>query len=528
MESHEVSVMRGGRRGFLKNCSILAATSMLSARETAGHPSRPTVVLDPKPLFDISPFLYMQFMEPLGTTDGSVEAAWDYETDDWREDLVATVKDLSPDVIRYGGIFSWYYKWREGVGPVEGRPATRNYAWGGKETNRVGTHEFVNFCRRVGAEPLYCVNFLSDGRRRFWKTTDGQNRSGDAREAADWVSYANDPENRDRKANGVSEPLSIKLWQIGNETSYGDDGFSKDEAILHTVEFAKAMKRRDSSIQLIGWGDRGAGDGGLFWAGDLLREAGEYLDYVAIHMMGQSPQRPDTVLKGWRYQQEPEQAWEELLGLSNRVDSRVREFKEVVSSQDRKVGIAVTEGHLSLRPYNANPILSAWLSAVYHARSMNVYQRHGDRVKISTAADFFGTRWTVNAVMIPVPGGTSYLMPVGSVMRLFKRYNGKQAVAVKSAPSDLDIAASRSENRLFLHVANVSYRRPAEVAFAVEGMTVAGGRIFEIAPESLQEHVDENRPDVFAPKEKPLAGSPPFNWRFPAGSVSAVELELKA
>ena len=33
---------------------------------------------------------------------------------------------------------------------------------------------------------------------------------------------------------------------------------------------------------------------------------------------------------------------------------------------------------------------------------------------------FQGTRWTVNAVMLPTPRGSSYLMPVGSIARLFK------------------------------------------------------------------------------------------------------------
>ena len=38
---------------------------------------RPPIVIDPEPRFPLSPYLYMQFMEPLGTTDGSVAAAWD-------------------------------------------------------------------------------------------------------------------------------------------------------------------------------------------------------------------------------------------------------------------------------------------------------------------------------------------------------------------------------------------------------------------------------------------------------------------
>ncbi len=197
------------RRAFLGAAVTVAA----AAAQT------PQVVIDPAPLFDISPYLYMQFMEPLGITDSSVEAAWDYDRDDWRKDFIDTVADLAPGVVRFGGLFSRYYKWREGVGPAAARPWMRNYVWGGKETNRVGTHEFVDFCRRTGAEPLYCVNFLSDGEKRF---IDAGGVSGDAAEAADWVSYANDPDHRERARTAHADPYGIKLWQLGNETSYGD------------------------------------------------------------------------------------------------------------------------------------------------------------------------------------------------------------------------------------------------------------------------------------------------------------------
>ncbi len=465
------------------------------------------IVVDPTPGFDISPYLYMQFMEPLGVTDSSCEAAWDYDIDDWRKDFVDVVKDLAPGVIRFGGLYSRYYKWREGIGPPASRPWARNYVWGGKETNRVGTAEFVDFCRRVGAEPLYCVNFLSDGVARYRNTKEGD-RSGDAREAADWVSYA--------------RPYNIKLWQLGNETSYGNQTFSKEQAIAHTVEFAKAMKARDPSIRLIGWGDRG-GNGEL-WAGDMLKQAGEHLDFIAIHMMGQSPRRPDTVLRDTRYQKAPEQAWQELIELSNNVERRVSELEQVVGGQTR-VQIAITEGHLSLSPSNANPILSEWLSAVYHARSLNVYQRHGARVKIATAADFAGNRWTVNAVMIQVPRGKSYLMPAGSIMRLFKRHNGDRGVVVKSAPSGLDIAASRAGNRIFLHVANMEYARAVEAGFEVDGMAVRAARVHAIAPADLRESVNQDQPDVFRPVETALSAGPGFRWRFPAGCVAAVELD---
>ena len=197
------------------------------------------IVVDPEPLFEISPLLYMQFMEPLGMTDCAVEASWDYNADDWRSDFVAISRDLAPGAIRFGGLFSRYYRWREGVGRAAQRPWMRNYVWSGKETNRVGMHEFVDFCRRVGAEPFYCVNFLSDGEKCYG------NRTADAQEAADWVSYANDPDHRQRRTNGAPSPLNPP------------------------------------------------------------------------------PKRPDTALRGLRYQRDPQRAWEELIELADAVERRV-------------------------------------------------------------------------------------------------------------------------------------------------------------------------------------------------------------
>lgn len=518
------------RRDFLQNAALLTAAPFASSPETLfDEPRRAPqgdIDVDPEPTFEISPRLYLQFMEPLGDTDGSVEAAWDYEIDDWREDLVTATRSLAPDVMRWGGNFIRYYRWREGVGPVRERPSMYNHIWGGKETNRVGTHEFVDFCRRVDAEPLVCVNFMSDGHERFWDTVHGENRRGTVEEAADWVSYANDPDDAERWSHGVEEPYDIPLWQIGNETSYGDEGFAKDEAIAHTIEFAQAMRERDPSIELIGWGD--AGPNGEYWAPDMLTRAGEHLDYIAMHMMGMVPERDNTVLTGFEYQHQPERAWDELIGLTDTVERRVQEMREAVRGVTDDIGLALTEGHVSFDPHNSNPILKEWLSAVYHARTMNIYQRNGDLVKMCTGADFCGTRWTVNAIRMPVPhwGDDSYLLPLASVMRLFNRHKGEQGVSLNAVPSDLDIAASRTDDEVYLHVVNLNYSDSVEADLTVQGRQVAGGTVHEIAPERPREYVDRERPNVFAPEEKTLEASGTSTWRFPPRSVSAVTLTL--
>ena len=517
------------RRDFLRRSAslaggMLAATQLKALAQTQAEiaaRSGGAVVIDPAPLFDISPHLYMQFMEPLGVTDPSVEAAWDYNRDDWRKDFVETTAGLAPGMLRFGGLFSRYYKWREGVGPPARRPWMRNYVWGGKETNRVGTHEFVDFCRRVNAEPMYCVNFLSDGDKRYATTPEG-NRAGDPHEAADWVSYANDPDHAERKANGQALPFNLKFWQLGNETSYGNACFKKEEAIATTIEFAKAMRQRDRSLKLIGWGDSG-------WAGDLVDRAGEHIDYVAVHMMGQTPIRKDTVLRGFKYQAQPQQAWDELMEMiGTRIEQKLLALEESLANRKSKIPIAITEGHLSLVPHNANPILTEWLTGVYHARAMNLYQRRGARVKIATTADFNGTRWTTNALIHQMPGGISYLLPAGAVARLFKQHNGTQGLSVKSSPTELDVCASRTGDKIFLHVANLNYSSSIEAHFAVNGMVVTGGRVLEIAPENPRQEISPLNPDVFKPVERPLAQVEMAKYRFPARSVSVVELECRA
>jgi len=158
---------------------------------------------------------------------------------------------------------------------------------------------------------------------------------------------------------------------------------------------------------------------------------------------------------------------------------------------------------------------------------MNLYQRHGARVKIATTADFNGTRWTTNALIHQMPSGVSYLLPAGAVARLFKRHNGTQGISVKSAPAALDIAASRAGETIFLHVANLNYHGSVEATFAINGMVAAEGRVLEIAPENPRQEISPLNPGVFNPTERPLAKADILKHRFPARSVSVVELNCR-
>jgi alpha-L-arabinofuranosidase len=171
-------------------------------------------------------------------------------------------------------------------------------------------------------------------------------------------------------------------------------------------------------------------------------------------------------------------------------------------------------------------VLATWAAGVSYARILNNHQRHGDVLKIATAADFCGTRWQNNAVMIPVPKGKdrAYLQPVARVMQLYRHHIGSHAARMGGIPDGLDVVASRRGNTVFLHVANVQRAMPVTATLQIAGHTIRSGRVFEISVEPTVELSYLNSADVMKTVERPMTAN--GVWEFPAASVSAVELEI--
>jgi alpha-L-arabinofuranosidase len=158
-----------------------------------------------------------------------MEAAWSYDRDDWRTDFIDITKDLAPAMMRFGGV-------AEPVLQVARR------AWGrrasalgiaitfGAARRHIasGTREFVDFCRRVNSEPLYCVNFLADGFEHFAHKGGGQSH-GDAAESRGlgFVLQRSRGQVAHRRT-AIRSRLVVKFWQLGNETNYGRGGFNKE------------------------------------------------------------------------------------------------------------------------------------------------------------------------------------------------------------------------------------------------------------------------------------------------------------
>src|SRR5678810_593051 len=104
------------RRDFLQQSGAAILSASVAghfdgrAAAAAQDATVPLLSVDPTPRHDLSPWLYTHFMEPLGATDGSIEASWDHNKDQWRQDLVELTKELAPGMMRWGGLFSAYYR----------------------------------------------------------------------------------------------------------------------------------------------------------------------------------------------------------------------------------------------------------------------------------------------------------------------------------------------------------------------------------------------------------------------------------
>jgi alpha-L-arabinofuranosidase len=501
------------RRDVLRSAIPVGAAiaAGASARSWAAPAAAATgrIEISPEPRFSLSPHLYMQFMEPLGTTDGSVEASWDHLKQRWRPDLIAATRELAPPMLRWGGLLSAYYRWREGVGPRSSRKPMHNLHWGGVETSQIGTDEFLDFCGAVGAEPLMCVNFASEGDPKWAVNALGEARAGDAREAADWVRYCNAPVHAERAANGHAAPRPIHYWQIGNETSYAKQRFGKDEAIARTIEFARAMRAVDGTIKLIAWGDSG-------WAPDMIAKAGDHIDMLAFHHLFD----PGPACRDGAYEKEPAPAWEALMASVAKQEAKIAEIRQ----QSGTMPLALTESHYVMQGRDRGDLNSTWATGVAYARFQNLHQRHGDVLKIANLGDFCGTRWQTNVVMLPTPRGKAYLMPVGKVAALYSQHSGTEAASVAGAPEGLDVVASRTADKMFLHVVNTRLDRDVQCALAITGIAPRAGRLTRIRAENVFAEINSAEDDPMRVEEAGFAAGETV--MFPAASVTAVEIGL--
>ncbi len=188
-----------------------------------------------------------------------------------RLDVLSKVRELAPPMIRFpGGTVMSIYHWEDAIGPMNERKKRKNIIWGGVLDPTFGTAEFVDYCRRVGAEPMICVNMAS----------------GTPEEAGNWVQYCNADDDSYyanlRRSHGYEKPFSVKYWCIGNECYAEPDIGMQHEVdiyIREAKEYIKFMKLSDPRIQTVIVGS----DNNDAWNKPVLDALGDMTDYLSYH-----------------------------------------------------------------------------------------------------------------------------------------------------------------------------------------------------------------------------------------------------
>lgn len=175
-----------------------------------------------------------------------------------RLDVVEALKKLRIPNLRWpGGCFADEYHWRNGIGPREQRPRMVNSHWGDVvEDNSFGTHEFLELCELLGADPYISGNV----------------GSGSVQEMSDWVEYVtrddDSPMASLRRANGRDAPWKVPFWGIGNEP-WGCGGSMSAEMFAQLARQYSTYARNhgDNTLYRIA---AGASDGDYVWTKTLM------------------------------------------------------------------------------------------------------------------------------------------------------------------------------------------------------------------------------------------------------------------
>jgi len=161
----------------------------------------------------------------------------------FRPDTIALLRKLHSGMWRLpGGNFLSDWVWYDAIGDIDKRPPMFDHAWNAMQPNDVGMDEFMTFCKLIDVDPYVTVNA----------------GLGDSHSAMEEVEYLNGSATSymgaKRARNGRPEPYHIKYWNIGNEP-WGTFQIGYTDLKYYVIknnEFAKAMRKADPTITLIG------------------------------------------------------------------------------------------------------------------------------------------------------------------------------------------------------------------------------------------------------------------------------------
>ena len=413
----------------------------------------------------------------------------------WRADVIEVSKRVNPRILRWpGGCFASFYRWREGIGDRSQRAATASPFWGGLYDNDVGTPEFVQFCRLVGAEPFICVNVLT----------------GDADEAADWVAYCNAPAahpvGRLRARDGYAEPFGVKYWELDNETFRR---FTVEQYAQRCVQFARAMKAVDATVEIaiVGYGWYRAS------LGELLEATGSHIDYVVDRAIDEDTLRRDLdVIRTYNQQH----------------GTRIRLCNTEWPAPEYDVPPTVDRDELE-KITTAKGRRRCWYSALNVAKTLLTFQRLGGDFACSNFNNFANT-WGQN--VIECPKHAAYLSPAGHVFELFSRSPAARPLKLEIAEGreNVVVQAAWNEKRTALCLVVLNYNAvevPLRFALGQLGKRFTDCECTVMRAESLTAYNTPANPCIVQREDSAQTLTDAATYEITAASFSLIHAVLK-
>ena len=382
-----------------------------------------------------------------------------------RADTLGLLKELAAPIYRWpGGNFVSGYDWRDGIGDRDRRPPRTNPAWTGVEHNDFGMHEFIRFCRLVGAEPWITVN----------------TGFGDAYSAAAQLEYCNGATDTlwggRRAKNGAPQPFGVKYWGIGNEMwgTWQLGYMALEQYVLKQNWVVDKMREVDPAIFCISSGNAGP------WSTGLLRNCADHMDAIAEHFYCQ--ERPGLLA---HIRQIPD-------NIRAKADFHRQARTSLPNLQGHDIRIAMTEWNYWYGPHAFGELGTRYFlkDGLGIAAGVHEYARQSDLIHSAFYAQ------TVNVIgAIKVSRRNAAFETTGLVLKLYRHHFGQLPVATKTEGLiDAQAAWSSDRKTLTIGVVNASLKEQ-QIPLTLTGARLKpAGQRWEIAGTDAQAYNDPDQP----------------------------------
>lgn len=443
-----------------------------------------------------------------------------------RNDVVKALKEMKIPNLRWpGGCFADTYHWKDGVGAKASRPTIVNRWWGGvTEDNSFGTHDFLNLCEQLGAEPYLAANV----------------GSGTVAELTEWVQYVNhngvSPMADWRRKNGRQEPWKVKFWGVGNEM-WGCGGHMTPEFYANIYkQYATFMTDWNNGDGLYRIAS-GANVADYHWTEVLMRDIPKnLLEGVALHsysFVKWSEKGSATDFNEAQYFA--------TMKTALKMEELVTRHSTIMDKYDpeKRVGLMVDEwgGWYDVESgtnpgflYQQNTMRDAMIAGT----SLNIFNNHADRVKMANIAQ------TINVLQAVILTNEEKMLltPTYHVMKMYNVHQDATLLPVDFTSVDytyeneklpaISLSASKAGNGVVhISIVNIDPKNVRSVDLNIRGQEFKNITGTVLASSKIQDHNTFEQPNQVAPAEFKGIKNSKGQLKVDMPPFSVVVLELK-